>query len=88
MSIHRVKSSSFYAAPSMTSWLRLATAAVDKASTAVGRATTTVDEAAAALCRRQWQLARVSVASPEARTFARGDRTPLGRTSGRGCAWH
>ena len=80
MSIHRVKSPSFYAAASMTSWLCLASTAVDRAAAAV-------DEAAAALCRRQWQLARSAVPS-EARTFAIHDRTRTPRAAGRGWAWH
>ncbi len=59
MSNHHMKPLAYYYMGSARDWLRLAVA--------------TVDEAAAALCRNRWQLARVKVAAYDSQpTTGRG----------------
>ena len=73
--MHRSKSLSLYAVLPMRRWLRLAVAAMD--------------EAAAAACHRQWQLARAYALSFDARSLAEeGDPTPVVWRVGRDCTWH
>lgn len=55
-SVHRAQSLPYYAVESAREWVRLAIAAVD--------------EAAAALCQRQWQRAPVRVVARESREIA------------------
>jgi hypothetical protein len=73
MAIHRTKSSSYYSIGPAGEWLRLAIAAVD--------------EAAAALCMRQWQLARVRVAV-ESRALAAAPGPRRSRPLDRCGSWH
>jgi hypothetical protein len=55
-SVHRPQSLPYYTVGSAREWMRLAIAAVD--------------EAAAALCRKQWQLAPIRVVTRESRDIA------------------
>jgi hypothetical protein len=74
-SAQRAQSHPYYAGGSPRQWIRRAVAAID--------------EAAAALCREQWQLAPVRVVAPESRAAiaARLYAARLGRRVGHGSSW-
>jgi len=74
MSARRMKPS-YYSLGAPAEWLRFALAALDQA-------------AAAALCRHQWQLARVRIAERESPALARATNQACGRPFERCAPWH